>query len=140
MTVILIPILLSLLVGVWFWSQSLFSGTWRHSPAWFAWSALFLLLGAGVTYLVGSLAGASLDPEEACHRAGEAYDQAYRRANFEEYTRWFPLRNKCHADYDLVPTWVNPALVTLTVLALACTAYAAHLAVLRRRTKKKGTS
>lgn len=96
--------------------------------------------GRGVTYLVGSLAGASLDPEEACHRAGEAYDQAYRRANFEEYTRWFPLRNKCHADYDLVPTWVNPALVTLTVLALACTAYAAHLAVLRRRTKKKGTS
>ncbi|MFH8242646.1 hypothetical protein [Streptomyces sp. NPDC018321] len=140
MAVILTPILLPLLVGLWFWSRPLFSGTWRRSPAWFAGSALLLLVGAGVTYLVGSLAGASLDPEEACHRAGETYDRAYRRANFEEYTRWFPLHDKCHAGYDLVPAWVNPAFVALLVMALACLAYAVGLAVVQRRTKKKGTS
>ncbi|OSC66345.1 hypothetical protein B5181_17320 [Streptomyces sp. 4F] len=127
-----------LLFGLWCWSRPLFSGTWRRSPAWFAWSALLLLLGAGVTYLVGSLAGASLDPEEACHRAGETYDRAYRRANFDEYTRWFPLRDKCHAGYDLVPAWVNPVFVALLVLALAGLVHAVVLAVHRRRTEENG--
>ncbi|MCF4140131.1 hypothetical protein L1856_29840 [Streptomyces sp. Tue 6430] len=145
MAIILIPIFLPLLTGLWFWSRPLFSGTWRRSPAWFTWSAVLLLLGTGVTYLVGSLAGASLDPEEACHEAGQTYDRAYRRANFDEYTRWFPLHDKCHAGYDLVPAWVNPALVVLPVLALLCLAHAVRLAVgLRRtkesRTKEKGTS
>ncbi|MCP9956740.1 hypothetical protein [Streptomyces sudanensis] len=130
---VLVAVLLVLLVGLGLWSHALFSGTWRRSPAWFAWSALFLLLGTGVTYLAGSLAGASLDPEEACHRAGEPYDRAYRRANVEEYGRWFPLHDRCHAGYDLVPAWVNPALVTLAALALACLARAAHLAVVRCR-------
>ncbi|WP_225634303.1 hypothetical protein [Streptomyces solaniscabiei] len=139
MAVILIPILLPLLVGLWFWSRPLFSGTWRRSPVWFTWSVLLLVLGSGVTYLVGSLVGASLDPGEACHRAGEAYDRAYRRGNFEEYTRWFPLHDKCHAGYDLVPAWVNPVFVTLLTLALACLACAVVLAVVQRRTKKKGT-
>ncbi|WP_217255154.1 hypothetical protein [Streptomyces sp. AC602_WCS936] len=138
MAAILILILLPLLVGLWFWSRPLFSGTWRHSAAWFAWSALLLLLGAGVTYLAGSLAGASLDPEEACHRAGEPYDRAYRRANFEEYTRWFPLHDKCHAGYDLVPVWVNPVFVALLVLALVCLGYTVGLAVVQLRNGKRG--
>ncbi|GHH95728.1 hypothetical protein [Streptomyces capillispiralis] len=136
MVVILIAILSSVLLGAWLWSRPLFSGSWRHSPAWFASSALLLLLCAGVTYLVGSLAGASLDPEEACHRAGESYDRAYRRANFEEYTRWFPLHDKCHAGYDLVPAWVNPVLVALPALALGCLAYAGGLIVVRHRTER----
>ncbi|MEV0303039.1 hypothetical protein [Streptomyces prasinus] len=140
MAALLAPILLPLLTGLWFWSRPLLSGTWRRSPAWFAWSALLLLLGSGITYLVGSLAGASLDPEEACHRVGQTYDQAYLDAHFEEHTRWFPLYNKCHAEYDLVPAWVNPALVALPVLALLCLAHAVRLAVVRRRTGKKGAS
>ncbi|RNL73201.1 hypothetical protein EBF04_24080 [Streptomyces sp. I6] len=36
-------------------------------------------------------------------RQRRTYDRAYRRANFTEYTRWFPLRDRCHAGYDLVP-------------------------------------
>ncbi|WP_326696439.1 hypothetical protein OG909_03325 [Streptomyces sp. NBC_01754] len=140
MTAILIPLLLPLLTALWFWSRPLLSGTWRRSPVWFTWSAVLLLLGAGATYLIGSLAGASLDPEEACHRAGQTYDGAYRRANFQEYTRWFPLHDKCHAGYDLVPAWVNPILIALPVLALICLAYAVRLTVIRCRTKKKGTS
>ncbi|MFF8592185.1 hypothetical protein ACF061_12180 [Streptomyces sp. NPDC015220] len=136
MAVVLIPILLPLLAAVWFWSRPLLSGTWLRSPAWFTWSAVLLLLGAGVTYLIGSLAGASLDPEEACHRAGETYDRSYRGANPEEYTRWFPLHDKCHAGYDLVPAWVNPTLVVLPALALLCLAGVVYLAADRRRTGK----
>ncbi|WP_017241464.1 hypothetical protein [Streptomyces sp. SS] len=139
MVILLLPILLPLLVGLWFWSRPLLSGTWRRSPGWFTWSALLLLVATGVAYLVGSLAGASLDPEEACHKAGQTYDRAYRRANFDEYTQWFPLHDKCHAGYDLVPAWVNPTLVVLPALALLCLAYAVRLAVTRRRTEKKGT-
>ncbi|MFH8371125.1 hypothetical protein [Streptomyces sp. NPDC018031] len=138
MAAVLIPILLPLLAALWFWSRPLLSGTWRRSPAWFTWSAVLLLLGAGVTYLIGSLAGASLDPAEACHRAGQSYDTAYRRANFEEYTRWFPLHNRCHAGYDLVPAWVNPALVILPVLALLCLTYTVRLTAGRRRAGSKG--
>ncbi|MER7485652.1 hypothetical protein ABTY20_07000 [Streptomyces sp. NPDC126497] len=101
---------------------------------------MLLLLGAGACYLVGSLAGASLDPEEACHGVGRAYDRAYRRENFEEYTRWFPLHDRCHAGYDLVPVWVNPVLVVLPVLALLCLAGAVGLTVVRLRSGGKGTS
>ncbi|MFC5958177.1 hypothetical protein ACFP51_28090 [Streptomyces pratens] len=137
---VLAPILLPLLTGLWLWSRPLLSGTWRRSPAWFAWSVVLLLPAAGITYLVGSLAGASLDPEEACHRVGQTYDQVYLDANFEKHRRWFPLYNKCHAGYDLVPAWVNPALVVLPVLALLCLACAVRLAVSRRRAGKKGAS
>ncbi|MGW4233528.1 hypothetical protein ACWEF9_30435 [Streptomyces sp. NPDC004980] len=122
--------------GLWFWFRSLAAGRWRHSTGWFAGTAVLLVVATGVTYLGGSLAGGSLDPEEACHADGQTYDPEYRRANFREYTQWFPLHDRCHAGYDLVPAWVNPALVALPVLALACLAYAVRLAVLHRRTKK----
>ncbi|MGA5517884.1 hypothetical protein ACPCK2_16815 [Streptomyces pseudogriseolus] len=140
MTFLLLPVLLPVLTGLWFWSRPLLAGTWRRDPAWFAWSAVLLLLGAGVTYLVGSLAGPSLDPEEACHRAGQTYDREYRRANFHEYTRWFPLHDRCHADYDLVPAWVNPALVALPAVSLVSLAYGVRLRVVRRGTgRQSGT-
>ncbi|WP_314616632.1 hypothetical protein [Streptomyces stackebrandtii] len=129
MVALLVLFLLPLLAFLW--SRPLFSGTWRRSPGWFAWSALLLLVATGVTYLAGSLAGASLDPEEACHGAGQTYDEAYRRANFDEYAQWFPLHDKCHAGYDLVPAWVNPALAVLPALALLCLAYAIRLSRVR---------
>ncbi|MEU4062528.1 hypothetical protein AB0F25_08840 [Streptomyces wedmorensis] len=140
MMILLLPILIPLLVAFVFWLRPLFAGTWRRSPGWFVWSALLLLVATGVTYLVGSLAGASLDPEEACNNAGQTYDRDYRRANFDEYTQWFPLHDKCNAGYDLVPAWVNPTLVVLPAVALVCLAYAIRLAVTRSRTEKKGTS
>ena len=135
---LLLFLLVLVLVGpaLWFWCRSLAGGRWRHSAGWFVLMAVLLVLGAGVTYLVGSLAGGNLDPEEACHARGQNYDRAYRTANFDEYTQWFPLHDKCHAGYDLVPGWVNPTLVLLPVLAVACLAYAVRLAVLQRRTKK----
>jgi hypothetical protein len=123
--------------GLWFWCRPLAGGRWRHSAGWFAGTAVLLVLGTGVTYIIGSLAGASLDPEESCHANGQTYDGAYRRANFGEYTQWFPLHDKCHATYDLVPPWVNPTLVVLPVLAAACLAYAVRLTVVRQRTKMR---
>ncbi|WP_432068884.1 hypothetical protein [Streptomyces sp. C10-9-1] len=135
---IIILIVVPLLVGLW--CYPLFTRQWRHRPIWFTGTAVLLLLGTAITYLIGSLSGASLDPEEACHQAGQTYDRAYRRANFDEYTQWYPLHDKCHAGYDLVPAWVNPTLAALPVLAVLCLAYAARLAVIHRRTKKKGTS
>lgn len=138
MGLLLVLLLLVVLAGpgMWFWGRSLAGGRWWHSGGWFAGTAVLLLLGTGVTYLIGSLAGASLDPEEACHAAGQTYDRAYRRANFDEYTRWYPLHDKCHAGYDLVPGWVNPALVVLPVLAVACLVYSIRLAVTHQRTRK----
>lgn len=138
MGLLLVLLLLVVLAGpgMWFWVRSLVGGRWRHSAGWFTGTAVLLLLGTGVTYLIGSLAGTSLDPEEACHAAGQTYDRAHRRAHFEENTQWFPLHDTCHAGYDLVPGWVNPTLVILPVLAVACLAYAVRLAVIHRRTKK----
>ncbi|HWU09590.1 MAG TPA: hypothetical protein VN520_24975 [Streptomyces sp.] len=137
MGLLLLLLLLLILAGpgLWFWGRALAGGRWRHSTSWFAGTALLLLVGTGVTYLVGSLV-AGLDPEEACHADGQRYDREYRRANFGEYTQWFPLHDKCHAGYDLVPGWVNPTLVALPVLAVACLAWAVRLAVIHRRTKK----
>lgn len=133
---LLLPLLLVLVLagpGLWLWYRSLVSGRWRYSVGWFVGTAVLLVLATGATYLVGILAGVSLDPEEACHAVGQPYDQAYRTANLDEYTQWFPLHDRCHAGYDLVPGWVNPALVVLPVLAVACLAYATRLAVVGRR-------
>ena len=127
-------------LGLWFWSRSLAAGRWRYSAGWFAGTAVLLVLGTGVTYIVGSLAGASLDPEESCHADGQTYDRADRRANFDEYTQWFPLHDKCHANYDLVPSWVNPTLLVLPSLAIACLAYAVRLTVIHRRTNNSAPS
>lgn len=129
---ILVPVLIGL------WCYPLFAGSWRSSPVWFAVTAVFLLLGAGITYLIGALAG-GLDTEEECHSAGQAYDSAYRGEHFREFGQWYPLHEKCHAGYDLVPAWVNPTLAVLPTLAVVSLAYSVRLAVINRRTEKKGT-
>ncbi|ADB31421.1 hypothetical protein Kfla_2345 [Kribbella flavida DSM 17836] len=122
---------LAVLAGLYFWTRSLVTSRWRRSPGWFAGTAALLLLATGLAYVIGSLAGANLDPEKARHADGERYDATYRRAHLDEYTQWFPLHDKCHAGYDLVPAWINPALVILPVLATACLAYAVLLTVTR---------
>ncbi|MFI9742430.1 hypothetical protein [Streptomyces sp. NPDC052494] len=140
MTPLLLLISVPLVFGLVFWLRPLLTGRWRHSPLWFAASAVPLLLGTGVVYLAGSLSGGSLDPEEACHMVGQEFDWAYRSANFDEYTQWYPLHDKCNEGYDLVPAWVNPTLAVLPTLALLCLAYSLWLAVIHRHTKKKGIS
>jgi hypothetical protein len=78
--------------------------------------ALVSVLALGVTYFVGVASG-GLEIDEACAAAGQPVDDNYRAQHWQEPGRFFPLHNKCNADYDLVPGWTNPALVILAVLA-----------------------
>lgn len=45
-----------------------------------------------------------------------------------------PPAQQVQRGLDLVPAWVNPALVILPLLAAACLAVAVRLAIARRRT------
>jgi hypothetical protein len=85
--------------------------------AWLA-MAVVSLLSLALTFLWGIFSG-GLDVEEACRDAGHPYDLEYAIQHGKEGSRWFPLHDKCNADYDLVEAWVNPALVILTVLTAA---------------------
>ncbi|MFF7677590.1 hypothetical protein [Actinacidiphila glaucinigra] len=83
------------------------------------WRSLLLSLGTAVamffTWVYGIFSG-GLDVEETCELvAGRPYDEAYRIEHVREYTRMFPLHNKCNASFDLVPGWVNPAIVLLAL-------------------------
>ncbi|GHA62883.1 hypothetical protein GCM10010330_14310 [Streptomyces tendae] len=74
--------------------------------------------GLAVACLTGILSG-GLDVGEACvHGHGVRYDEAYRAAHAEEFDRWFRLRGKCNENFDLVPSWVNPAIVFFVLLVL----------------------
>ncbi|MDQ0867373.1 hypothetical protein [Arthrobacter globiformis] len=61
-----------------------------------------------------------LDDEESCeifHH--QTYDWAYRMVHPENAGRnIFPLSNKCNADYDTVPFWMNPAVVGFALPAV----------------------
>ncbi|MGW7075486.1 hypothetical protein [Streptomyces sp. NPDC054866] len=75
-------------------------------------------LGLLISYCVGAFAGA-LRVDKSCRLHQEPYDTVYRAQHAEETDRWFPLHNKCNAGFDLVPGWVNPAVVIFAVLLVA---------------------
>ncbi|MGN3958442.1 hypothetical protein ACGV4K_25610 [Streptomyces sp. WAC8370] len=111
---------------------------WARPRTWLSWGVAGVsagVAGFAVAYLTGVLSG-GLDVGEACvHGHGVRYDASYRAAHAEEFNRWFPLRNKCNEDFDLVPSWVNPAVVFFVLLAAAgvlCLAGAVVAAVRRR--------
>lgn len=123
--------------GVWRMGRGLRAGTWRR-PGWFghaAWVSLFLLV---LVWLWGALSG-GLDIEENCrfqHR--QPYDDAYYNAHRDDYFRLFPLSRNCNADYDMVASWVNPAVAALSLLAIvSLTGAVAALACQRTRTQRK---
>lgn len=128
-----LPAAIAVLLLLWLWGRPLFTGRCR-TPSWFIATAGLFVGGAAVTWLIGAFAGSSLDPEESCHAAGVTYDEAYRSAHWREPSRRFPLHNKCNAEYDLVPVWINPALVLLLLLAITCLGVAICLAVANQRT------
>jgi hypothetical protein len=121
-----------IVVVLWLRVRPLVSGRWK-TPGWFTATAGLCVAATAVTWVLGAFAGSSMDPEESCHAAGATYDHAYRSAHWQEPSRWFPLHNRCNAHYDLVPAWVNPALVLLPLLATTCLGVAFWLAVARRR-------
>ncbi|SCF30134.1 hypothetical protein [Micromonospora chokoriensis] len=122
-----------LLIVLWFWGRPLLTGRWK-TPGWFAATAALSVVATAVTWFVGAFAGSSMNSEESCRQAGVSYDSAYRAAHWRESTRWFPLHDRCNATHDLVPAWVNPALVLLSLLAVLCVGAAVRLAVVRHRT------
>lgn len=85
------------------------------------WWVLAVACGCGLllTFGAGAFAG-GFDAREMCRMEGQVYDKAYRAEHWREPGRLFPLHNKCNAAFDLVPAWVNPTLVCLTVAAGAC--------------------
>ncbi|MFV0134822.1 hypothetical protein ACLGIH_16565 [Streptomyces sp. HMX87] len=94
--------------------------------------------GLAVAYVTG-IFSTGLDVEETCEYGhGVRYDDAYRAAHVEESGRWFPLHSKCDASYDLVPAWVNPAIVLFSLLAAAgvLCLVAAAVTALRARTDR----
>ncbi len=117
---------------LWLWARPLLSSRWT-TPGWFVATAGLCVVAAAVTWFIGAFSGSSLDPEESCHAAGTTYDEAYRSAHWREPSRLFPLHNKCNAAYDLVPAWVNPALVLLLLAATTCVGVAVWLAVANKR-------
>lgn len=87
------------------------------SPVFWLANVIVALAFTGVFWLYGALSGGFDTPQE-CESRGQPLDTEYRRLNREEPGQYFPLHNKCNADYDLVPFWLNPALVFLALLAL----------------------
>lgn len=80
---------------------------------------LLALLAFGVTTLVGAAAG-GLDIVETCELAHHRFDRDYLDQHWQDYSQFFPMSQKCNADYDMVPGWVNPALVIFAVAAVTC--------------------
>ncbi|MEU1243466.1 hypothetical protein ABZ388_24190 [Micromonospora parva] len=118
---------------LWFWGRPLLSGRWK-TPGWFVATAGLSIVATAVTWFVGAFAGSSMSSAESCRQAGVNYDSAYRAAHWRESSRWFPLHDRCNATHDLVPAWINPTLVLLTVLAVLSVGVALWLAVARHRT------
>jgi hypothetical protein len=82
--------------------------------AWGTASLLFLL------FLTQFLVTSGHDLDRACESVGRVLDRNFRLLHPHDGSLYFPLHNRCDAAYDLVPTWVNPALSALAaVLTLA---------------------
>lgn len=89
-----------------------------HPRTW-KWGIFLSLAALCVTFVIG-VTRAGNDITETCIAAGQTYDREYRAQNSEEASLWFPLHNKCNANYDVVPPWINPALVIFAILAVTC--------------------
>ncbi|MFF0466162.1 hypothetical protein ACFYPX_01775 [Micromonospora zamorensis] len=120
-----------MLFVLWLWGRPLLTGRWK-TPGWFVATAGLSICATAGTWFVGAFAGSSMSSEESCQQAGVTYDSAYRAVHWRESSRWFPLHDRCNATHDLVPAWVNPALVLLSLLAVTCIGVAVGLAVVRR--------
>ncbi|NEA66459.1 hypothetical protein [Streptomyces sp. SID12488] len=90
----------------------------------------------GITFFVGIFSGGH-EIDETCASLGQPLDDQYRAEHWREPGQWFPLHNKCNADYDLVPVWVNPAIVVLTLLIVVCMGIGMWLAVARLVAKRQ---
>ncbi|GAB3116034.1 hypothetical protein GCM10027160_24340 [Streptomyces calidiresistens] len=96
------------------------------------------LLNALTVWLIG-LSPAGLDLKEACeYWNGVPFDEQWHALHHMESQKWFPLHAKCNANVDLVPAWINPMIIALVVLSIACLCMAIYLGVRKfLRVRKK---
>ncbi|MCE7080906.1 hypothetical protein [Streptomyces sp. ST2-7A] len=125
------------LLSVWKTGRGLFTRGWER-PGWWIFPVV-VLVGVGfVTWIIGVFSG-GFDVREACGERGFTYDSRYRGEHRQEAARWFPLRNKCNANDDLVPVFVNPTLVAVAVLLPGCAVGAGRAALITwRRRRRRG--
>ncbi len=91
-----------------------------------------------IAFFVGIFAGGH-EIDETCASAGQPIDEQYRAEHWREPGRLFPLHNKCNADYDLVPAWVNPTIVIVTSLIVVSAGAAVwSAATTRSRARRAG--
>ncbi|RNG35350.1 hypothetical protein [Streptomyces botrytidirepellens] len=97
------------------------NGSWQR-PMW--WTRLCSVsLFAGLASWIWGTFRTGLDVRDTCQFVHhERYDETYWDAHAKEFQKIFPLHNKCNAHYDLVPAWVNPAIVVCAVVSLAAIA------------------
>jgi hypothetical protein len=92
----------------------------REPPMWVKGLCLSTALGI-VTYLFGLMTGSSLQVEESCLQAsGRAPGTRLASAD----RGYLPLTHTCEwadgSTYEMVPGWINPALLGCAVLTALC--------------------
>ncbi|CAL9573061.1 hypothetical protein SUDANB15_04842 [Streptomyces sp. enrichment culture] len=113
-------------------------GAWRRPMWWTRVCSVSLFVGCA-SWVRGALSG-GLDVGESCaYLHHQHYDQDYRSSHAEELDRLFPLSNKCNADYDLVPAWVNPAVVVCAAVFLVAAAVLVRFGVARLTGSRRST-
>ncbi|MCS0638198.1 hypothetical protein NX801_21580 [Streptomyces sp. LP05-1] len=107
--------------------------------AWLSLAVISALLLGAARFVAVFASG--LDIAEACEAAGQPFDVAYRDALMRQSEErwWLPMHTMCNAHYDLVPAWVNPASVVLSLLVMVCMGAAVWSAVSRLKARR-GTS
>ncbi|MFF0145867.1 hypothetical protein ATK36_1004 [Amycolatopsis sulphurea] len=85
------------------------------------WLGLALLAAVAFVFtaFVG-FAAVGLDSQEKREAVHQQYDREYLNQHSQESGQFFPMHEWCNADYDVVPGWINPALVIFAVVTVAC--------------------
>jgi hypothetical protein len=88
-------------------------------------AAVYALLASAAMYAWGAwhILSVAMDVEEKCAVVyHERWDPAHGQPT------WVPLGRRCNASFDMVPAYVNPAVVALLVAAVVCAGLAVRAA------------
>lgn len=99
----------------------------RRAGQWIIGAAATFALAALLIYFDALIRGTPFQPDEHCR---QEYGESFNDSLDFDRQRFFPLSLRCNENLDMVPTWVNPAVVTLSTASLA--ALVVGLIVLRR--------
>jgi hypothetical protein len=89
-----------------------------RSPVTLFGGAALSWMAMGYVWTYGMFSTALYVEKQCVFQHHVRFDAEYYSEHAEEFKRLFPLHEKCNADYDMVPAWVNPAIVVLGVLGV----------------------